>query len=275
MISHAIAILSKFFQPMSELFEMFPHESGIVMQRGIEIGVIFSSFLISHCLYILSFADRATSPFAAMDLFFECALFSRVILSIPRPYVWLSTWKRFVRARRQPTPEQVTRALTGIYNNQNGLEKFLLYFYYGWLGTVSVISLLTPYRTPLGSNIWRHVLLNFGLIIIHRVICIGLFYYLVNSDIPRGLHQSVLEDQSTVVEFSTHADFSAFRDSPIASTSGQSGPPECSICYCEYEVKEQIRILKCGHDYHKSCIDQWLTRHRNRCPMCLHVVGSS
>jgi hypothetical protein len=247
------------------------------MQRGIEIGILFSSFLISHCLYILSSTDRIESPYPAMDLFFETAMFSRVIFSIPRPYVWLSTWKKFVRARQQPTPEQVSEALTGIYNNQNRLEKFLLYFYYGWLGIVTAISLFTPYRTPLGANVWRHMLLNFGLIIIHRVICIGLFYYLVNSDIPRGLHQSVLEHESTVVEFSAH-DLDRIRNDRSReeqpTTTNESSPPECSICYCEYEEKEQLRILKCGHDYHKSCIDQWLTRHRNRCPMCLHVVGS-
>jgi len=247
---------------MSELFESFPHESGIVMQRGIEIGIVFSSFLISHCLYILSIVNRSDSPYPLMDICLEVALFARVVLSIPRPYVWLSTWKKFVRARRQPTPQLVAEALSGIYNNQNGLEKFLLYFYYGWLSLVSVVVLLTPYRTPFTWLVWRHMLYNFGCIVLHRIVCILMFYYLVNADIPRGLHQSVIEDESTVTEYAS-----------IASKSIQ--PEECPICYCDFSHSDTVRILKCGHSYHKSCVDQWLTQHRNRCPMCMLIVGSS
>ena len=246
---------------MSELFESFPHESGIVMQRGIEIGIVFSSFLISHCLYILSIADRSLSPYPIMDIGLEIALFARVILSIPRPYVWLSTWRKFVRARRQPTPELVAEALSGIYNNQNGLEKFLLYFYYGWLALVSVVVLVIPYRTPFSWMVWRHMLYNFGCIVLHRIVCIVMFYHLVNSDMPRGLHQSVIEDESTIVNYD------------IITTPTTSS--ECPICYCDYLEQEKIRVLKCGHSYHKDCVDLWLTQHRNRCPMCMLVVGTS
>ena len=83
-----------------------------------------------------------------------------------------------------------------------------------------------------------------------------------NHYLPRGLHQSVIEKDTIVIEFGTSIE-------SLATATSQ----ECSICYGEYTEKEQVRLLKCGHDYHKECIDEWLTRHRNRCPMCMHIVG--
>ena len=30
------------------------------------------------------------------------------------------------------------------------------------------------------------------------------------------------------------------------------------MCLCEYEEGDLLRNLKCGHDFHRDCIDQWL-----------------
>ena len=30
------------------------------------------------------------------------------------------------------------------------------------------------------------------------------------------------------------------------------------MCLSEYEEGDTLRHLKCGHDFHKDCIDQWL-----------------
>ncbi|MCJ1364800.1 hypothetical protein MMC16_003917 [Acarospora aff. strigata] len=48
------------------------------------------------------------------------------------------------------------------------------------------------------------------------------------------------------------------------------GPTErCLVCLCDYELKEEVRQLsKCGHLYHRECIDEWLTTGRNSCPLC-------
>uniref|UniRef100_A0A7N1A5W9 RING-type domain-containing protein n=1 Tax=Kalanchoe fedtschenkoi TaxID=63787 RepID=A0A7N1A5W9_KALFE len=44
--------------------------------------------------------------------------------------------------------------------------------------------------------------------------------------------------------------------------------PLCSICLGEYQDKEVLRIMpKCGHDFHRSCIDTWLRKHAT-CPVC-------
>ncbi|KAF2201561.1 hypothetical protein GQ43DRAFT_344561, partial [Delitschia confertaspora ATCC 74209] len=48
----------------------------------------------------------------------------------------------------------------------------------------------------------------------------------------------------------------------------------CLVCLCDFEVDEEARkLVKCGHLFHKLCIDQasqfrWLTTGRNSCPLC-------
>merc|ERR1711935_561647 len=43
--------------------------------------------------------------------------------------------------------------------------------------------------------------------------------------------------------------------------------PHCSICLCEYEEKDHLVLLPCGHVYHKDCIESWCSNHQ-RCPLC-------
>ena len=223
------------------------------------MGIVVSTFLLVHSLHILAHHDRALSIHPYMDMFFEILLLVRVTFAIPRPYLWIETWRKFARARQQPTPQLVGDALNRIYRNPNQLERFLLYFYYTWLFISSAVSLFTPYRTELGQRVWTHLLLNFACIIVHRMACISIFYYLLNSDMERGVHKSVIEKESKVFKFSTLSD---------------SIDAECSICFADYDRDDEVRVLKCGHDYHKSCVDEWLMRHRNRCPKCMSVIGA-
>ncbi|KAL6848668.1 hypothetical protein ACP4OV_021251 [Aristida adscensionis] len=41
----------------------------------------------------------------------------------------------------------------------------------------------------------------------------------------------------------------------------------CIICQEEYEAKDPIGTLECGHNYHVMCIKQWLMM-KNQCPIC-------
>ncbi|ORX59355.1 hypothetical protein BCR36DRAFT_249279, partial [Piromyces finnis] len=42
----------------------------------------------------------------------------------------------------------------------------------------------------------------------------------------------------------------------------------CTICLCEYEDKDEIRVLHCKHAFHKQCIDEWISKYVNNCPIC-------
>ena len=47
----------------------------------------------------------------------------------------------------------------------------------------------------------------------------------------------------------------------------------CSICICEFEEGEELRLLPaCGHMFHTECILPWLTEKRNACPLCQKKV---
>ncbi|GMG01492.1 hypothetical protein B5S30_g1974 [[Candida] boidinii] len=43
----------------------------------------------------------------------------------------------------------------------------------------------------------------------------------------------------------------------------------CPICLMAYEDDQFVRELpKCNHEFHKECIDEWLSEGQNTCPMC-------
>mmetsp|Transcript_27743 Transcript_27743/g.69672 ORF Transcript_27743/g.69672 Transcript_27743/m.69672 type:complete len:113 (+) Transcript_27743:1335-1673(+) len=58
-----------------------------------------------------------------------------------------------------------------------------------------------------------------------------------------------------------------------AAAAGCEGPESCSICLAAYSIGEQLRVLRCGHYFHRNCVDTWLLKHRSSCPLCLFSVG--
>lgn len=47
------------------------------------------------------------------------------------------------------------------------------------------------------------------------------------------------------------------------------GDAQCLVCLSDFEIDEEARrLVKCGHLFHRLCIDQWLTTGRNSCPLC-------
>lgn len=42
----------------------------------------------------------------------------------------------------------------------------------------------------------------------------------------------------------------------------------CAICIDQLEDDDEIRGLTCGHAFHSSCVDVWLTTRRAMCPLC-------
>ena len=43
---------------------------------------------------------------------------------------------------------------------------------------------------------------------------------------------------------------------------------KCSICMSEMEEGEVVSTLKCSHKYHKECVEEYLSQHSNKCPIC-------
>lgn len=47
----------------------------------------------------------------------------------------------------------------------------------------------------------------------------------------------------------------------------QSDCSSCIICMCDFEEKEIIKSLDCGHNFHTECLKEWILREPN-CPCC-------
>ena len=54
--------------------------------------------------------------------------------------------------------------------------------------------------------------------------------------------------------------------SPSLSAEGET-MSECSICLESYRSGQEVSILACSHEYHSSCIGEWMLKNRS-CPMC-------
>ncbi|KAG5540469.1 hypothetical protein RHGRI_020622 [Rhododendron griersonianum] len=43
---------------------------------------------------------------------------------------------------------------------------------------------------------------------------------------------------------------------------------QCYICLVEYEEGDNVRILPCHHEFHRTCVDKWLKEIHRVCPLC-------
>ena len=48
---------------------------------------------------------------------------------------------------------------------------------------------------------------------------------------------------------------------------------ECSICLNPVRVTRSSKQLECGHLYHSSCIEEWVSAGGDTCPMCRNSMG--
>lgn len=69
----------------------------------------------------------------------------------------------------------------------------------------------------------------------------------------------------SVVEISTYP-------LPVPTTVWSGALTVCAICMEEFADGEAVRVLpRCGHGYHKSCVDTWLVN-KATCPSCRRPV---
>ncbi|XP_027917794.1 uncharacterized protein LOC114176820 isoform X1 [Vigna unguiculata] len=48
----------------------------------------------------------------------------------------------------------------------------------------------------------------------------------------------------------------------------QDDGAQCYICLVEYEDGDNMRVLPCHHEFHRTCIDKWLKQIQRVCPLC-------
>jgi len=50
---------------------------------------------------------------------------------------------------------------------------------------------------------------------------------------------------------------------------------ECTICMCDMEIDDEYYQLNCNHFFHRDCLDELLTNHDYKCPVCREEIGRS
>jgi hypothetical protein len=93
-----------------------------------------------------------------------------------------------------------------------------------------------------------------------------------NAATPKGKesHEHGAAPQANVCEREDDSDDDD--DDPIRTATAPemlSEPGDtCAICIDLLEDDEDVRGLTCGHAFHASCVDPWLTSRRACCPLC-------
>ncbi|PIA93011.1 hypothetical protein CB0940_04077 [Cercospora beticola] len=86
------------------------------------------------------------------------------------------------------------------------------------------------------------------------------------EDMEKARKRSIDRNNSAVTDLDDD------EDDPIAT----AAPPEmlaapgdtCAICLDNLDDDDDVRGLTCGHAFHGSCVDPWLTSRRACCPLC-------
>lgn len=238
---------------MAEVIDQFPLETALVFLRTLELGVVSSSLLVLHCLYLcVSFAGALTGRQDTI-LFLACAL--RLLLFLPRPFFWLRMRRMYREARHLPTPQLVAKRLRKYVAKPLGSEQALLYFFYAWLAALSLWQYLAPTQTPFGTAMGQHLQMNLAVAVLVRVASAAMFIFFQKSDVARGIPAEVLAQYTRSVAYT-----------------GAAGE-ECAICYDVFQRGQEVRTLQCAHFYHAACVDQWLLQRQSKCPLCQRAVG--
>jgi len=48
---------------------------------------------------------------------------------------------------------------------------------------------------------------------------------------------------------------------------------KCTVCLCDFEKEDDVRVTKCKHAFHQTCIDKWLLESNYTCPVCRSEVA--
>ncbi len=57
-------------------------------------------------------------------------------------------------------------------------------------------------------------------------------------------------------------------DLPTRKVQNGEADGTCCICLADYGTGDVIMVLPCKHEFHKECIEPWLTRRNRTCPLC-------
>ena len=94
-----------------------------------------------------------------------------------------------------------------------------------------------------------------------------LIFNLIERNMVREAEVRSLEENNKPI-VATLEEMSSLGNYKRVSKDEVSEDNTCCICLAPYKQGEGKRILSCEHEFHKKCIDKWLTVSKKECPIC-------
>ena len=90
-----------------------------------------------------------------------------------------------------------------------------------------------------------------------------------SDETPPGKHETTEVTRTTTTEEDAEDDLDDDQIQMAVPTEMLANPGDsCAICLDTLEDDDDVRGLSCGHAFHASCLDPWLTSRRACCPLC-------
>jgi hypothetical protein len=93
-----------------------------------------------------------------------------------------------------------------------------------------------------------------------------------DDDLEAAIAASLETEESQIeaaIRASLHQDVPPSYPTPpsVPPTASSAAPASCSVCLEDISRGQPARALRCGHAFHRACIDRWL-RSSRVCPVC-------
>lgn len=249
----------------ADLMRQSPYEMALVYRRSLQYGIPVTAGVLLHLTLLVGDVDADMG----WAMWYWCMI--RVLLVAPRIVLWRAMLAQSAHAAAQPTPMHAAKALTVAGKSFPATWNARLQCcYLFWLITTTVWlhmnkwgwlpNAFVPEGSKFPDELRYHCYICWSSIITQRV---GAALYFC-----RLLHDETLDRG----EGNLLAAYTKVR--PPAPTDGSQ---ECVMCLdglWHDRCTTPLRELRCGHAFHRTCIDQWLRRRRDetRCPTCQHLV---
>jgi len=103
----------------------------------------------------------------------------------------------------------------------------------------------------------------------------NIFNYMVGNNIMNTYVTSIDDENEITIIIKSKQSQKMMLDhleKPLKICKGDKITDEmCNICFSNYKENEYKRVLKkCGHYFHKKCIDKWFCKNKDNmnCPIC-------
>lgn len=96
-----------------------------------------------------------------------------------------------------------------------------------------------------------------------------------NTTIIQYIDEDSIEDNGGDEDEGIIEDNGSDEDEGYDESNNSEEYDSCTICRENYSNNEEIRIINnCNHNFHRICIDEWITNHRT-CPICRGNIVSN